>query len=246
VGSAWAIAALAYGTETISAVDVVVGPGNIYVTMAKKLVAGQVGIDMIAGPSEILVVADSSADPRHVAADLLSQAEHDAMASAVLLTTDSALAGATCAALMEQVARLPRRRIAEQALARFGAVIVVPDLETAMALVNRIAPEHLELLVTQPYEFLGKIQNAGAVFLGHHSPEAVGDYFAGPNHVLPTAGTARFSSALSVDHFLKKTSVIAYSEKAFHRDARDIMRLAELEGLEAHANSVRIRLERTE
>jgi histidinol dehydrogenase len=242
VGSAWAIAALAYGTETIPAVDVIVGPGNIYVTLAKKLVAGQVGIDMIAGPSEILVVADSSADPRHVAADLLSQAEHDGMASAVLLTPDSDLAGATCAALVEQVVRLPRREIAEEALANFGAVIVVPDLETALALANRIAPEHLELLVAQPHDLLGKIQNAGAVFLGHHSPEAVGDYFAGPNHVLPTAGTARFSSALSVDHFIKKTSVIGYSEKAFHRDARDIMRLAELEGLEAHANSVRIRL----
>jgi len=244
VGSAWAIAALASGTETIPAVDVIVGPGNIYVTLAKKLVAGKVGIDIVAGPSEILVIADSSADPRHAAADLLSQAEHDAMASAVLLTTDSEVARATCATLTEQVARLPRRQIAEEALASFGAVIVVANLETALALANRIAPEHLELLVAQPYELLGKIRNAGAVFLGHHSPEAVGDYFAGPNHVLPTAGTARFSSALSIDHFIKKTSVIAYSEEAFHRDARDIMRLAEIEGLEAHANSVRIRLER--
>jgi histidinol dehydrogenase len=244
VGSAWAIAALAYGTETIPAVDVIVGPGNIYVTLAKKLVAGQVGIDMIAGPSEILVIADGSADPRHVAADLLSQAEHDAMASAVLLTPDPGLAGATSAALAEQVALLPRRQIAAAALAGFGAVIVTPDLETAVDLANRIAPEHLELLISQPYELLGKIQNAGAVFLGHHSPEAVGDYFAGPNHVLPTAGTARFSSALSVEHFIKKTSLISYSEKALDRDARDIIRLAELEGLEAHANSIRIRLER--
>ena len=244
VGSAWAIAALAYGTETIPAVDVIVGPGNIYVTLAKKLVAGQVGIDMIAGPSEILVIADASADPYHVAADLLSQAEHDAMASAVLLTPVPTLAAATIHALAEQVARLPRRQIAEEALAGFGAVIVTPDLETAVDLANRIAPEHLELLVSQPYELFGKIQNAGAVFLGHHSPEAVGDYFAGPNHVLPTAGTARFSSALSVDHFIKKTSLISYSEKALDRDARDIIRLAELEGLEAHANSVRIRLER--
>jgi histidinol dehydrogenase len=243
-GSAWAIAALAYGTETIPAVDVIVGPGNIYVTLAKKLVAGQVGIDMIAGPSEILVVADASADPRHVAADLLSQAEHDAMASAVLLTPDPPLAAATSVALAEQVARLPRRQIAEEALAGFGAAIVVPDLETAVELANRIAPEHLELLVCRPYELLGKIRNAGAVFLGHHSPEAVGDYLAGPNHVLPTAGTARFSSALSVDHFIKKTNLISYSEKALDRDARDIIRLAELEGLEAHANSVRIRLER--
>jgi histidinol dehydrogenase len=244
VGSAWAVAALAYGTETIPAVDVIVGPGNIYVTLAKKLVVGQVGIDMIAGPSEILIIADGSADPRHVAADLLSQAEHDAMASAVLLTPDPALARATSVALAEQAARLPRRQIAEEALAGFGAVILAPDLETAVDVANRIAPEHLELLVSQPYELLGKIQNAGAVFLGHHSPEAVGDYIAGPNHVLPTAGTARFSSALSVDHFLKKTSVIAYSEKALRRDGQDIIRLAELEGLEAHANSVRIRLER--
>jgi len=244
VGSAWAIAALAYGTESIPAVDVIVGPGNIYVTLAKKQVAGQVGIDMIAGPSEILVIADGSADPRHVAADLLSQAEHDAMASAILLTPEPDLARATSVALAEQLARLPRRQIAEEALAGFGAVIVAPDLETAVDLANRIAPEHLELLVAQPYELLGKIQNAGAVFLGHYSPESVGDYYAGPNHVLPTAGTARFSSALSVDHFIKKTSVIAYSEKALRRDGRDIIRLAELEGLEAHANSVRIRLDR--
>ena len=245
VGSAWAVAALAYGTETIPAVDVIAGPGNIYVTLAKKLVAGQVGIDMIAGPSEILVIADRSADPRHVAADLLSQAEHDAMASAILITPDPDLARATSVALAEQVVRLPRRQIAEEALAGFGAVIVAPDLETAVDLANRIAPEHLELLVSHPYELLGKIQNAGAVFLGHHSPEAVGDYFAGPNHVLPTAGTARFSSALSVDHFIKKTNVIAYSEKALRRDGRDIIRLAELEGLDAHADSVRIRLNRT-
>lgn len=245
MGSAWAIAALACGTETVPAVDVIVGPGNIYVTLAKKLLAGQVGIDMIAGPSEILVIADSSADPRHVAADLLSQAEHDAMASAVLLTPDPALARAACLALAEQVARLSRRQIAEEALTAFGAVIVVPDLETAVTLANRIAPEHLELLVSHPYELLGKVQNAGAVFLGHHSPEAVGDYFAGPNHVLPTAGTARFSSALGVDHFIKKTSIIAYSEKALRRDGQDIIHFAELEGLEAHANSVRIRLDRT-
>jgi histidinol dehydrogenase len=244
VGSAWAVAALAYGTDTIPAVDVIVGPGNIYVTLAKKLVAGQVGIDMIAGPSEILIIADGSADPLHVAADLLSQAEHDAMASAILITPDPDLARATSLALAEQVARLPRRQIAEEALTGFGAVIVAPDLETAVHLANRIAPEHLELLVSQPYELLGKIQNAGAVFLGHHSPEAVGDYFAGPNHVLPTAGTARFSSALSVDHFIKKTSIIAYSETALRRDGPDIIRLAELEGLEAHAESVRIRLNR--
>jgi histidinol dehydrogenase len=243
VGSAWAIAALAYGTETIPAVDVIVGPGNIYVTLAKKLLTGQVGIDLIAGPSEILVIADSSADPHHVAADLLSQAEHDVMSSALMLTTDVELAQSTCSTLEDQLSKLPRRETAEESLANFGGVIVVPDLNTAIALANRIAPEHLELLVAEPFSLLGQIQNAGAVFLGHHSPEPVGDYFAGPNHVLPTAGTARFASGLSVDHFVKKTSVISYSPEALQRDAADIIRLAELEGLEAHARSVKVRLE---
>jgi histidinol dehydrogenase len=244
VGSAWAIAALALGTETIPAVDVIVGPGNIYVTLAKKILSGRVGIDMIAGPSEILVIADSSADPRHVAADILSQAEHDPMASGLMLTTDEALAHSTRASLEEQLAELPRRHIAEESLAAFGGLIVVPDLDTAVSLANQIAPEHLELLVAEPVKLLGKIQNAGAVFLGHNSPEPVGDYFAGPNHVLPTAGTARFASGLSVDHFIKTTSVISYSSEALQRDAADIMRLAELEGLEAHARSVRVRLKK--
>ena len=244
VGSAWAIAALAYGTETIPPVDVIVGPGNIYVTLAKKLLTGQVGIDMIAGPSEILVIADSSANPQHLAADLLSQAEHDPMSSALMLTPDAQLAEASAAALKEQLAELPRRQIAEEAMAAFGGIIVVKDLDTAVELANEIAPEHLELLVEQPFQLLGKVQNAGAVFLGHHSPEPVGDYFAGPNHVLPTAGTARFASGLSVDHFIKKTSVISYSSEALERDAPDIMRLAELEGLEAHARSVRVRLKK--
>ena len=244
VGSAWAIAALAFGTETIPAVDLIVGPGNIYVTLAKKLLAGHVGIDMIAGPSEILVIADSSANPQHVAADLLSQAEHDPMASALMLTPDVELADATAAALEEQLSELPRRQIAEESLAAFGGIVLVSDLDTALALANRIAPEHLELLVEQPFLLLGKIQNAGAVFLGPYSPEPVGDYFAGPNHVLPTAGTARFASGLNVDHFIKKTSVISYSSEALRRDAADIMRLAELEGLEAHARSVKVRLEK--
>ena len=244
VGSAWAIAALAFGTETIPAVDLIVGPGNIYVTLAKKLLAGQVGLDMIAGPSEILVIADSGANPQHAAADLLSQAEHDSMASALMLTPDAELAEATAAALEEQLAELPRRQVAEESLAAFGGIVLVSDLDTALALANKIAPEHLELLVEQPFQLLGKIQNAGAVFLGHHSPEPVGDYFAGPNHVLPTAGTARFASGLSVDHFTKKTSVISYSSEALMRDAADIMRLAELEGLEAHARSVKVRLEK--
>jgi histidinol dehydrogenase len=244
VGSAWAIAALAFGTESISPVDVIVGPGNIYVTLAKKLLAGQVGIDLVAGPSEILVIADSSANSHHVAADLLSQAEHDPMSSALMLTPDAQLAEATAAAIEDQLADLPRRRIAEESLAAFGSIMTVSDLDIAVDLANRIAPEHLELLVEEPFKLLGKIENAGAVFLGHHSPEPVGDYFAGPNHVLPTAGTARFASGLSVDHFIKKTSVIAYSQAALQRDAADIMRLAELEGLEAHARSVRIRFEK--
>jgi histidinol dehydrogenase len=244
VGSAWAIAALAFGTETIPAVDVIVGPGNIYVTLAKKILSGRVGIDLIAGPSEILVIADSSADPRHVAADILSQAEHDPMASGLLLTTDEALAHATRTSLEEQLTELPRRHIAEESLAAFGGLIVVPDLDTAVSLANQIAPEHLELLVAEPVKLLGKIQNAGAVFLGHNSPEPVGDYFAGPNHVLPTAGTARFASGLSVDHFVKNTSVISYSSEALQRDAADIMRLAELEGLHAHARSVSVRLKK--
>jgi histidinol dehydrogenase len=244
VGSAWAIAALAFGTETIPAVDVIVGPGNIYVTLAKKILSDRVGIDLIAGPSEILVIADSSADPRHVAADILSQAEHDPMASGLMLTTDEALAHATRTSLEEQLTELPRRHIAEESLAAFGGLIVVPDLATAVSLANQIAPEHLELLVAEPVKLLGKIQNAGAVFLGHNSPESVGDYFAGPNHVLPTAGTARFASGLSVDHFVKNTSVISYSSEALQRDAADIMRLAELEGLHAHARSVRVRLKK--
>jgi len=244
VGSAWAIAALAFGTDSISPVDVIVGPGNIYVTLAKKLLAGQVGIDLVAGPSEILVIADSSANSHHVAADLLSQAEHDPMSSALMLTPDAQLAEATAAAIEDQLADLPRRRIAEEALAAFGSIMAVSDLDIAVDLANRIAPEHLELLVEEPFNLLGKIENAGAVFLGHHSPEPVGDYFAGPNHVLPTAGTARFASGLSVDHFIKKTSVIAYSQAALQRDAADIMRLAELEGLEAHARSVRARFEK--
>jgi histidinol dehydrogenase len=244
VGSAWAIAALAFGTKTIPAVDIIAGPGNIYVTVAKKLLAGQVGIDMIAGPSEILVIADSSANPQHVAADLLSQAEHDSMASALMLTPDAQLAEATAAALEEQLAKLPRQQVAEESLAAFGGIVLVSDLDTALGLANKIAPEHLELLVEKPFQLLGKIQNAGAIFLGHHSPEPVGDYFAGPNHVLPTAGTARFASGLSVDHFIKRTSVISYSSEALKRDAADIMRLAELEGLEAHARSVKVRLEK--
>jgi histidinol dehydrogenase len=242
VGSAWAIAALAYGTETIPKVDVIVGPGNIYVTLAKKIVAGTVGIDMLAGPSEILVIADSTARPDFIAADLLSQAEHDTLASAILVTDSKSTAKAVSAAVDEQLENLARKEIARESLARFGAIMIVPDLDAAIELSNRIAPEHLELQVKEPLAYLGRIRNAGAVFMGSFTPEPVGDYIAGPNHVLPTAGTARFSSALSVDNFIKKTSLIQYSKAALKREARDIIRLAEIEGLGAHANSVKVRL----
>ncbi|MCP4627710.1 MAG: histidinol dehydrogenase [bacterium] len=242
VGSAWAIAALAYGTESIPRVDVIAGPGNIYVTLAKKIVAGAVGIDMIAGPSEVLVIADNGANPEFVAADLLAQAEHDVLSSAILVTDSSEIARQVAAEVDQQLAALPRRNIAQESLKRFGAVLVVRDLATAIALANRIAPEHLELQIEEPFEYVAKIRNAGAVFLGHYTPEPVGDYIAGPNHVLPTAGTARFASALSVDHFVKTSSIIHYSRGAFKREAADVMRLAEIEGLDAHARSIKVRL----
>jgi histidinol dehydrogenase len=245
VGSAWAVGALAYGTEHIPRCDVIVGPGNIYVTIAKKIVSGTVGIDMIAGPSEVLVIADDSADPEFAAADLLSQAEHDPLSSAVLVTPSPALAEAVSAAVARQLEALPRKAIALEALDAFGAAFVVPDLAAGFDLSNRIAPEHLELLIDAPFEHLGKIRNAGAVFVGPYTPEPVGDYVAGPNHVLPTAGTARFSSALSVDNFIKKTSVISYGEDAFRAEAPDVIRLAETEGLGAHARSVRVRLDKS-
>ncbi len=242
IGSAWAIAALAYGTETVPKVDVIAGPGNIYVTLAKKIVAGIVGIDMIAGPSELLIIADRTANPEFVAADLLSQAEHDIMASAILVTDSRETADAVVDAVKTQIETLIRKDTTRESLAGFGAILVVADLDTALALSNRIAPEHLELHVKEPFDYIGRIRNAGAVFIGDYTPEPVGDYIAGPNHVLPTAGTARFSSALSVDNFMKKTSLIRYSEKAFKREAKDIIRLAEIEGLDAHANAVKIRL----
>ena len=242
IGSAWAIAALAYGTETIPRVDVIAGPGNIYVTLAKKIVAGTVGIDMIAGPSEVLVIADDSANPEFAAADLLSQAEHDVLSSAILVTDSAKIARQVAAAVDNQLTALPRRAIARESLNRFGAVLVVKDLAAAIALANRIAPEHLELQIDDPFEYVGQIRNAGAVFLGHYTPEPVGDYIAGPNHVLPTAGTARFASALSVDHFVKTSSIIHYSRTAFKREAADVICLAETEGLHAHARSIKVRL----
>ena len=242
VGSAWAIAALAYGTATIPRVDVIAGPGNIYVTLAKKIVAGTVGIDMIAGPSEILVIADDSANPEFIAADLLSQAEHDVLSSAILVTDSETIAKAAAAAVERQLVKLARKETAAESLARFGAIFVVHDVEAAIELSNQMAPEHLELQISDPFEYMGRIRNAGAVFLGHYTPEPIGDYIAGPNHVLPTAGAARFSSALSVDHFIKKTSVIHYSRKAFKKEAQDVVRLAKSEGLDAHVNSVLVRL----
>jgi histidinol dehydrogenase len=242
VGSAWAIAAMAHGTETIDPVDVIVGPGNLYVTLAKKLVAGTVGIDMVAGPSEILIVADKTANPEYAAADMLSQAEHDPLASAILLTDSMTVAQAAAKAIENQLPHLTRRDIAAASLQQFGAIIQVPDLDAAIALANRIAPEHLELLTQTPMDLVGRIRNAGAVFLGPHTPEPVGDYMAGPNHVLPTVGTARFSSALSVDNFVKKTSLIRYTDEALKKEAADILCLAEIEGLDAHANAVRLRL----
>jgi len=242
VGSAWAIAALAYGTETIPKVDVIVGPGNIYVTLAKKILAGTVGIDMVAGPSEILVIADDSAKPEFIAADLLSQAEHDVLASAVLITDSDKLAKSVAKEVKGQLARLARADIAEESLSKFGAIIVVKNIGTAIDMANRIAPEHLELQINDALEVVGKIRNAGAIFVGNYTPEPVGDYIAGPNHVLPTAGTARFASALSVDNFVKKTSLIQYTKKAFQREAPDIIRLAEVEGLGAHAGSIKVRL----
>jgi histidinol dehydrogenase len=242
VGSAWAIAALAYGTETIPRVDVIVGPGNIYVTLAKKILFGTVGIDMIAGPSEILVVADAGANPEFIAADLLSQAEHDILSSAILITDAGYLAKAVAKLINKQLPNLVRSEIATESLANFGAIIVVKNLKAAIQIVNQIAPEHLELQVKDPFEFVGQIRNAGAIFVGDYTPEPVGDYIAGPNHVLPTGGTARFASALSVDHFTKKTNLVRYSKRAFQREARDIIRLAEIEGLDAHARSIRVRL----
>ena len=241
-GSAWAIAALAYGTQTIPRVDVIVGPGNIYVTLAKKILTGTVGIDMIAGPSEILVIADESANSKFIAADLLSQAEHDVLSSAILITDSKKLAEAVAKEVKVQVARLARADIAAKSLEKYGAIIFVENMNVAVEMANRIAPEHLELQIKDSFEYVGKIRNAGAVFVGDYTPEAVGDYIAGPNHVLPTAGTARFASALSVDNFIKKTSLIHYTQKAFQREAPDIIRLAEIENLGAHARSIKVRL----
>jgi histidinol dehydrogenase len=244
VGGAQAVAALAYGTESIAAADKIVGPGNIYVALAKRYVFGAVDIDSIAGPSEIVVLADESADAAYVAADLLSQAEHDEMASAILVTPSPELAEAVRTEVDRQLAALPRRDIAAQSIRDYGAILRVASLDEGVSVVNQLAPEHLEVIVREPFQYLGKIENAGAVFLGPYSSEPVGDYFAGPNHVLPTNGTARFSSPLNVDDFMKKSSVIYYSKEALLRDGEKIIALARHEGLEAHARAIQIRLEK--
>lgn len=241
VGGPWSIAALAYGTKEIRPVDVIAGPGNIFVTTAKKLVQGKVGIDMLAGPSEILVLADESANPEWVAADMLSQAEHDKLASAVLVTTSGLLADKVAAALDRRVEELPRADIARASLENWGAIIQVPSLSVAVDMANLIAPEHMEVCTASAWEILPAIKHAGAVFLGQYSTEPVGDYYAGPNHVLPTLGTARYSSALSVQTFCKKTSIIAVSRRFTSKHASSIALLARLEGLEAHARSVELR-----
>ena len=244
LGGAQAVAALAYGTESIPRVDKITGPGNIYVATAKKLVFGQVDIDMIAGPSEILVINDGSGNAAHIAADLLSQAEHDELASAILVTSSETMAVAVQGEVEKQLQQLSRETIARQSIDDFGAIILAEDLSEAIEFSNRIAPEHLELAVDNPFAILSAIRHAGAIFMGHHTPEAAGDYLAGPNHTLPTGGTARFFSPLSLDDFVKKSSILSFSEKGLQRLGNEIIQIAELEGLEAHAKSVSIRLEK--
>ena len=241
IGSAWAIGALAYGTESIPKVDMIVGPGNIYVTIAKKLLIGNTGIDMIAGPSEIIVIADEFARPDFIAADLLSQAEHDEMACSILITTSNKLANEVKKQINIQLNQLKRKKIAQKSLKTWGGFIMVPDLEKAIEVANDLAPEHLEVHVQNPWEIIPKIKNAGCVFLGEYAPEPVGDYFAGPNHVLPTTATAKFSSGLSVETFYKKTNLIWTSKKYIRKNSAKIARLARLEGLDAHAKSAEIR-----
>ena len=243
VGGAQAVAALAYGTEKIPKVDKIVGPGNIFVATAKKLLYGIVDIDMVAGPSEILIVADKTADPAFLAADLMSQAEHDKMASAILLTTSLELAKATLHEIDKQLKYLERQVIIEESLENYGEIIVCEDLTQAIDFANELAPEHLELCVAEPLKYIGKVDNAGSVFLGNWSPEPLGDYYAGPNHVLPTSGTAKFFSPLSVDSFIKKSSLIYYTPDELRKAKDDIIKLADTEGLTAHANSIKVRFE---
>lgn len=243
MGGAQAVAALAYGTEQVPKVDKIVGPGNIFVATAKKLLYGVVDIDMIAGPSEILIIADKTANAKYLAADLMSQAEHDRLASSILLTDCEALAENVKNELKRQCAYLERKDIIEESLKNYGAIIVCSDMSQAVDFANELAPEHLEVCCENPMEYVGKLDNAGSVFLGNFSPEPLGDYFAGPNHVLPTSGTARFFSPLSVDSFVKKSSFIYYTEDALRADSKDIVRFADTEGLTAHANSIKVRFE---
>ena len=242
IGGAQAIAALAYGTESVPKVDKIVGPGNAYVTAAKKMVYGIVAIDMIAGPSEVLIIADGTADASFAAADLIAQAEHDEMASAILLTPDEKFARQVISEVNAQLVLLPKKSIAVSALESFGAVIVTKDFDEAVTIANRFAPEHLELLVDQPKQLLDRIRHAGAAFLGNFTPEAIGDYMAGPNHILPTGGTARFSSPLGVYDFVKRTSIVSFSEAALGTYGRQAARFAGMEGLEGHGHSISIRL----
>ena len=243
VGGAQAIAAMAFGTESVPKVDKIVGPGNIYVALAKKAVFGYVSIDSIAGPSEILVLADEAANPRYVAADLLSQAEHDEMASAILITTSRKLAEEVSAEIDQFVAELSRKEIIQKSLDNYGYILVADNMEEAIDTVNAIASEHMEIVTADPFHVMTKIRNAGAIFIGEYSSEPLGDYFAGPNHVLPTNGTAKFFSALSVDDFIKKSSIISYSREALEKVHKDIEQFAECEKLTAHANSIRVRFE---
>ncbi|WHX49259.1 histidinol dehydrogenase [Paenibacillus woosongensis] len=242
VGGAQAVAALAYGTETIAPVDKICGPGNIYVALAKREVYGAVDIDSIAGPSEIAVLADDSADPAYVAADLLSQAEHDEMASAILVTTSEAFAKACQEEVQRQLAVLPRRDIAAASIEKYGVILLVDSIEEGIGVINQLAPEHFELMVEEPMAYLGLVENAGAIFLGPYSSEPVGDYFAGPNHIIPTNGTARYSSPVDVDDFIKKSSLIYYSKEALLKNGETIMELARREGLEGHARAIEIRM----
>ena len=242
-GGAQAIAAMAYGTQSIPKVDKITGPGNIFVALAKKAVYGYVSIDSIAGPSEILVLADETANPRYVAADLLSQAEHDELASAILITTSRELAEQVSEEVDGFVARLSRREIMEKSLENYGYILLAEDMEAAIQAANDIASEHLEILTNNPFDTMTRIKNAGAIFLGEYSSEPLGDYYAGPNHILPTNGTAKFFSPVNVDDFLKKTSIISYSREALQAVHEDIERFAESEGLTAHANSIRVRFE---
>ena len=243
VGGAQAIAALAYGTESVQKVDKIVGPGNAFVAEAKRQVFGKVSIDMIAGPSEILIIADQLSNPKHVASDLLSQAEHDKMASAVLVTNSYQLAKEVQFEIENQLKNLKREQIARASIEANGKIIVAKDLEQVIKVSNTIAPEHLELLVDNPFDYLDKITNAGSIFMGRYCPEALGDYYAGPNHTLPTSGTARFSSPLSVDDFIKKTQFTYYTEKALKKVYKDVEYFANKEGLEAHAKSATVRFE---